>query len=121
MDIKTHHFGSITIDGVEYKKDIVVDQGKIFKRDKKISKKYKDKFDGHTPLTGEENIPWNCKTLVIGTGYYGSLPISDDFKKNAEKRGVELKIFKTPEAIDFLNKLNKEDFKDINVILHLTC
>lgn len=121
MKIKATHFGSIIIDGVEYKKDIILDRGKILKRDKKRSKKYKDEFDGHTPLTKKENIPWDCKILVIGTGYYGSLPVSDDFKQEAEKRGVELKVLKTPEAVDFLNKFNKEDLKEINAILHLTC
>ncbi|HIH78197.1 MAG TPA: hypothetical protein HA341_04665 [Halobacteria archaeon] len=121
MEIKAINFGSIIIDGIEYKKDIVLEKGKIFKRDKKISKKYKDEFDGHTPLTREEDIPWNCKTLVIGTGYYGALPISDDLKKEAEERGVKLKILKTPDAVDFLNKLNEDEFKEINVILHVTC
>lgn len=121
MIIKADHFGSIIINGTKFKKDIVLDKGKVIKRDKKVSKKYKDNFGGHTPLTSEENIPWDCRILVIGTGYYGSLPISDNFKKEADKHSIKLKILKTPDAADFLNKLSDEDFKKINAVLHITC
>jgi hypothetical protein len=43
----------------------VIDRGHVRKRSKKPSKKYRDQF-GHTPLSMEEEIPWTCRTLVIG-------------------------------------------------------
>ena len=67
MKVEKVKFGQIIIDGHEYNKDFVVDQGKIFKRNKQVSKALKTGF-GHTPLTLGENIPWNCKQLIIGTG-----------------------------------------------------
>jgi len=42
------------------------------KRKKEPSKKFREA--GHTPLSVEEEIPWKCRRLVIGTGA-GALPI----------------------------------------------
>ncbi len=41
---------------------------------RKPSKKFREDF-GHTPLSVEEEIPWKCRQLVIGTGAYGRLPV----------------------------------------------
>jgi len=69
-------FGEIRIDGKTCDCDIVIDRGRVFRRDKKASKKYRDAF-GHTPISTEENIPWKCRRLVIGTGG-GALPVMDE-------------------------------------------
>ena len=66
MNFEKFSVGSIRIDGVIYEKDVVIDHGKIRKRKEKPSKKYRDQF-GHTPLSAEEEILWNCRrTQVIG-------------------------------------------------------
>jgi len=109
-------FGRINIDGKTYHKDVVVDRGNILKREKGKSKSHRADF-GHTPLTPSENIPWNCTELVIGTGYYSRLPVTDDMKTEAKKRGVELKIMKTAKACDYLASANK----GTNAVLHITC
>jgi hypothetical protein len=58
-----------------YRKDVVVDGGKIRKRDKGPSQERYAKKWGHTPLTAAEEIPWGGKRLIIGTGAHGDLPI----------------------------------------------
>ena len=108
-------FGSICINGISYEHDVVIDRGKVRKRDKKPSKKFRDHF-GHTPLSIEEEIPWKCHRLVIGTGG-GALPIMKEVKQEARRREIELIILPTEEAIQIL----KEDPEDTNAILHLTC
>ena len=60
-------FGSIRIDGVIYDHYVGIDRGKVFKRKKKPSRKLRDTF-GQTPLSLEEDIPWKCRRLVVGTG-----------------------------------------------------
>ena len=67
MRFEKFSFGSIRIDGTTYEHDVVIDRGQIRKRKKKASKKFRDAF-GHTPLSIEEEIPWKCQRLVIGTG-----------------------------------------------------
>ncbi|MBN2481706.1 MAG: hypothetical protein JXB19_08205 [Bacteroidales bacterium] len=107
-------FGSVTIDGVRYDKDVIIDRGEVKKRKKSESKKYRDRF-GHTPLSAEENIPWNCKHLIIGTGHSESLPVMDEVLETAVRRGVNVTLMSTPEAVKLVNN------KDTNFILHLTC
>jgi hypothetical protein len=109
-------FGTIDIDGVTYEYDLVVDRGEIHKRKKKASKKFRDAF-GHTPLTTEEDIPWKCARLVIGTGAYGRLPVMDDVKREAKERGVKLVVLPTADAIRVLKKHPKKT----NAVLHVTC
>jgi hypothetical protein len=56
MRFEVFSFGSIRIDGVTYEHDVVIDQGRVRKRKKKPSKKFRDEF-GHTPLSAEDEIP----------------------------------------------------------------
>lgn len=110
-------FGSVVIDGKRYDKDIVIDKGKIAKRDKKASKPKAAKY-GHTPLTARENIPWDCKVLVIGTGHSQALPVTGKVTKLAREKRVELKLMPTPKALEFLSNA---DLATTNAVLHLTC
>ncbi|TMG16379.1 MAG: hypothetical protein E6I01_05410 [Chloroflexi bacterium] len=103
MRVDRFSFGSIRIDGKIYENDVVLDRGKVRKRKKKASKPFRDRF-GHTPLSTEENIPWKCATLVVGTGAEGSLP-------------VELVAVPTEKAIALL----KTTAKPTNAVLHITC
>jgi hypothetical protein len=114
MKIKKLSFGSINIDGENYFKDIVIHKGKIKKRKKKESKKFRGRF-GHTPLSILENIPWDCKKLIIGTGHSYALPVMNEVKEKAKKKAVELVLKSTPDAILYINE------KNTNLILHLAC
>jgi len=109
-------FGSIRIDGVTYEHDVIIDGGDVSKRKKKPSKPFRDRF-GHTPISNEEDIPWKCGTLVIGTGEQGALPVMPEVKREATRRQVELVTVPTEKAIDLLNR----DGKRVNAILHVTC
>jgi hypothetical protein len=115
MQFEAFSFGSIRIDGVTYDHDVVIDHGEVYKRKKKPSKKYQDNF-GHTPLSIEERIPWDCRRLVIGTGT-GALPVMDEVKQEARRRNIELRILPTSQAIELL----KAASRDTNAILHVTC
>ncbi|PCE32432.1 MTH938/NDUFAF3 family protein [Burkholderia ubonensis] len=115
MRFEAFSFGFIRIDGVTYEHDVVVDHGQVRKRRKKPSRQFRDAF-GHTPLSAAEDIPWKCHRLVIGTGT-GALPVMDEVKHEAKRRGVELVILPTAEAIAKL----KEHPGQTNAILHVTC
>jgi len=89
-------FGSIRIDGITYEHDVVIDQGNIRKRNKKPSKKFRDTY-GHTPLSVDEDIPWKCERLVVGTGT-GALPVMDEVKREARRRKIRRTRFCTSHA-----------------------
>jgi len=115
MRFEAFSFGSIRIDGVTYEHDVVIDRGEVRKRKKKSSKKFRDAF-GHTPLSLEEEIPWKCRKLVIGTGT-GALPVMEEVKREAKRRNIKLLVLPTTEAIEVL----KASPKETNAILHVTC
>lgn len=114
MKVKNLSFGSITIDGKTYENDVIIDNGSIKKREKAESKKYSDRF-GHTPLSPDENIPWDCKRLIVGTGYSASMPVMDEVFSISVCKGVEMITMSTPEAVKHIND------RHTNLILHLTC
>jgi len=115
MHFEAFSFGLIRIDGVTYEHDVLIDRGRVRKRKKKASKKFRDAF-GHTPLSIEEEIPWKCRKLVIGTGT-GALPIMEEVRQEAKRRHVRLLVLPTPQAIRAL----EEDPQQTNAILHVTC
>ena len=116
MQFNHFAFGVIEVDGTTYDHDLVLDRGEIHRRNKKASKQFRDAY-GHTPLSIEEDIPWKCTRLVVGTGAYGRLPVMDEVKREARDRGVELIAVPTAEAIKVLEKHPKKT----NAILHVTC
>jgi hypothetical protein len=73
---------------------------------------------GHTPLTAAEAIPWKAQRLWIGTGAHGRLPVADDVRDEARRRGVELLMKATPKLVRLINRSLPED---TNLILHATC
>jgi hypothetical protein len=109
-------FGSIEVDGTTYEHDVVVDRGDIRKRKKGPSKALRSRY-GHTPLSLHEDIPWECRRLVIGSGAAGALPVVDDVAEEASRRGVELLVLPTSQAIEELEHAPA----DTNAILHVTC
>ena len=115
MRFEAFSFGSICIDGTTYGYDVVIDRGRIRKRKKKRPKGSVTDF-GHTPLSIEEEIPWKCRQLVIGTGT-GALPVMEEVKREAHRRKIRLAILPTTEAIKAL----QENPEETNAVLHVTC
>ena len=117
MKAKMLGFGSLEIDGECFEKDVVIEGGRIRRRKKGPSKPLRDRY-GHTPLSAQEEIPWSAPRLVIGTGAYGQLPVMDDVREEARRRGVELVVMPTEEAC----RLIESDTEDeLAAILHVTC
>ncbi len=110
-------FGAVEIDGQRYEHDVVVEHGRVSRRHKKASRPLRDRF-GHTPLSLEEPIPWRCRRLIVGTGTLGSLPIVDEVRAEAGRRGVELVAVPTDEACRLLCAADPDDTA---AILHVTC
>src|SRR5260370_31249163 len=103
--MRSNHFsfGSLQIDGTVYEDDVIIDRGEIRKRKKKPSKKLREQF-GHTPLSIEEEIPWQCRQLVIGSGAYGRLPVMQGVQREADRHKIKLLVLPTIDAIEVLNR-----------------
>jgi len=116
MRFTSYSFGSIQVDGVTYDHDLIIDRGKVRKRKKTASRKFRGAY-GHTPLSIAEDIPWRCRRLVIGTGAHGALPVMQEVRDEARRRKIDLVVLPTAEAAGALAKAAA----DTNAILHLTC
>lgn len=117
VDLEYPSFGTIIIDGESHDHDVVIDDCTVRARDKAPSRPLKARF-GHTPLSPDEDTPWSCPELVIGTGYSGRLPVMDEVHREAERRGVELIVLPTADAV---TALTGTDLSGVNAILHVTC
>ena len=116
MRFTGYSFGSVRVDGVTYDHDLIIDRGKVRKRKKAASRKFRGAY-GHTPLSIAENIPWRCRRLVVGSGAGGALPVLQQVRDEARRRKIDLVVLPTAEAISALTKATA----DTNAILHLTC
>jgi hypothetical protein len=108
-------FGSVRVDGVTYDHDLIIDCGKIRKRKKAASRKFRGAY-GYTPVSAEEDIPWRCRRLVIGTGADGALPVMQQVRDEARRRKVDLAVVPTAQAIAVLAQARAHT----NAVLHLT-
>jgi hypothetical protein len=110
-------FGQLKIEGERYNRDVVIEGGKIRKRDKAPSKVLQGRAR-HTPLSAAEQIPWGGKRLIIGTGARGQLPIAAEVSEEAKRRGIAIEALPTSEACLLLAAIDPDD---VYAILHVTC
>ena len=117
MHARLVQFGKLDINGKHFGKDVVIEDGKIRKRNKNPSKLYRDRY-GHTPLSADETIPWHGQRLIIGTGTYGKLPIMAEVSEEAQRRGIEIVALPTAQACQLIDECPDAE---VNAILHVTC
>jgi hypothetical protein len=109
--------GEIVLWGKRYRTDVVIEAGKVRKRNKKPSKAFKDDA-GHTPLSLAEKIPWGAGGLIVGTGVAGGLPIMAEVFGEAAKRGVAVMPVPLDEALRTIGQMQREE---VFAVLHITC
>jgi hypothetical protein len=110
-------FGELELEGERYDRDVVIDGGRVRPRKKGPSKALRHRY-GHTPLTAAERIPWGGRTLIVGTGADGALPVAPDLLAEARRRGVEVRALPTADACRLLAGLDPDD---VHAVLHVTC
>lgn len=118
MKINSTEFGSITINGTTYLHDILIRlSGEVAKRKKKLSKKYYG--TSHIISCDEAKFIYEkgCNTLVLGTGQYGNVTLSQEAADFFEHHDCRVILQPTPVAIETYNKS-----KDKTIgLFHVTC
>src|SRR5438045_6495190 len=117
MEARLIKFGEIEVEGKRYTHDVVIDGGKVRKRNKGPSRQFREEF-GHTPLSAGEEIPWGGKQLIVGTGAHGALPVMDEVLAEAKRRDIEVTVAPTLEVCQLLEEVTKVQ---AYAILHGTC
>ena len=111
-------FGSITISGKQYDKDVVIRlNNSIEKRKKKLSK---EKY-GTSHIVSKKEAKFiyeeGAKYVVIGSGQYGALELSDEAHSYFKSKNCKVICEATPDAIKIWN--GKSDPKV--GMFHITC
>src|SRR6266480_6494387 len=105
MKIESTTFGAITIDGTTYQHDVVVRlSGEVVKRKKKLSRK----LYGTSHVLSKDEAKFlfekGCDEVVIGSGQMGNVHLSPEAEAYFERKGCEILLKPTPEAIRMFNR-----------------
>ena len=117
MDAELVDFGVLEVEGTRYTHDVVIEGGRVTRRHKGRSKSLRDRY-GHTPLSMLEDIPWGGRSLIIGTGHDGALPVDPAIEAEARRRGITIEAVPTRDACRRLAGLRA---RDVYAVLHVTC
>ncbi len=114
MKIDKYNFGSITINGKEYTKDVIIFPDNIF------CPWWRE--EGHSlSLRDLKNVvELHPSLLIVGTGAYGVMKVPEKTIKELKEIKIKVIIAKTGEAVKLYNEKHKEE-KSIIACLHLTC
>lgn len=114
MNIGTYRFGKIDIGGRSYRSDVIITpEGVIDGWWRK---------HGHGVAVGDltEIIAAKPDILVIGTGYFGQMAISDEARRYLEAQGIHVRESRTRQAVADFNRLKTQRARVV-AALHLTC
>jgi hypothetical protein len=117
-EITSTTFGSITIDGQDYNHDVMITLDReVHTRQKKLSKKVYG--TSHTISLSEAEFVYEgqAEELVIGTGQYDQLRLSDEARKFLHDKGVRVSLAPTPQAIQRWNQASGR----VIGLFHITC
>lgn len=112
MEITQYSFGKITIDGKTYTSDLVI---------------YPDHIDpawwrkeGHSLAAEDIRTVLDAKPelLIIGTGFYGFMKVSDETLRLILAEGIAVQAEKTSKAVELLQAIGN---RRTAAALHLTC
>jgi hypothetical protein len=111
-------FGSITIDGEIYKRDVMIRlSGKVKKRKKKLSKAVYG--TSHTISLDEAKHAYQkgAERLIIGTGQFGMVGLSDEAAEYFGRKGCQVDLLPMKEAIQVWNEAEGA----VIGLFHITC
>jgi len=110
MRIEKMKFGSIIINGKEYKNDVIVTNTSV-----------STKESSHTITKEdiEDILLTDPDVIIIGTGTSGKVKVPKEVKVMVESHNKEMIIGKTPEVINDFNRIKTKN--KVVGIFHLTC
>lgn len=119
MKIDSVSWGNIVVNGQKFGQVIITGD-----RVRERGREKLEKLFGATHVVGdwevEELLSENPQIIIIGTGQFGVLKVSDEIKEKLTRSGAEIKVLLTPAAVaEFNRKINEG--KNVNALIHTTC
>jgi hypothetical protein len=111
-------FGSITIDGERYERDVLIRlDGRVKKRKKKLSKAVHGTSHLLSLDEAKHVYEKGAERLIVGAGQSGLLRLSEDAASYFQGKGCRVKLLPTPQAIEAWNKAEGA----VIGLFHVTC
>ncbi len=117
-EINNTGFGTITINNILYNHDVIIGlDGQVSKRKKKLSKAVYG--TSHTLSVEEIEHVYEdgAEKLIVGTGQFGLVKLSDEAAKFLESRRCVCLLYPTPRAVKEWNSTRAASIG----LFHVTC
>ncbi len=114
MIIEEYSFGRIKVAGKVYTSDVIIYPDRV------DSSWWRE--DGHCLVPGDlAGVLLDPPAiLVIGTGYFGRMAVSDETFTDLRGRGMQVLATPTKDAVEEFNRLQRQHARVV-AALHLTC
>jgi len=111
--IEHYRFGAIIVDGQCYTQDLIILPDRI------IAGWWRQ--EGHALYPGDLTAVFEAapEVLVVGTGAYGMMRVTEETHRALEAAGIRLIAAPTAEAVKTYNELRKKTH--VAAAFHLTC
>jgi len=111
-------FGSITIDGEDFDRDVIIRlDGQVKKRKKKLSKALYGTSHMISRDEAEHVYQAGAKRLIIGSGQFGMVKLSDEAAGYFQDRNCQVDVSPTKAAIEAWNEADGA----VIGLFHITC
>jgi hypothetical protein len=115
VHVDSYSFGRITIDGVEYTKDVLMVNGEV-------RSPWLRSAGGHLFALVDlaEVLGARPEVVVLGTGYFGLVRVAEETRSAVAAAGTRVVCERTGRAVQELNRLAASGC-DVAAAFHLTC
>ena len=112
--IESYNFGSMTVMGQSHRNDLKIIDDKV------VGNWWRR--EGHALYVQDiDDILYaSVETLVVGTGAYGGMRVTEEAAQAIEGQGINLVAVPTKEAVSIFNTLHAQG-KRVAGAFHLTC
>ncbi|MCX8033831.1 MAG: Mth938-like domain-containing protein [Thermodesulfovibrio sp.] len=114
MKITHYSFGKVTIDNKEFTADLIVFSDSIY------PSWWRKEGHGLCMEDLTEIFKKNINTLIVGTGAYGKMKVSETLINDLRAKGIETYVMETDKAVSLFNQFLEEG-KNVAGAFHLTC
>lgn len=112
--IESYSFGNMTVTGQTHQNDLKIIEDKI------IGNWWRREGHALYPQDIDDILYASVETLVVGTGAYGGMKVTEEAALAIEGQGINLVAVPTKEAVSIFNNLHAQD-KRVAGAFHLTC
>lgn len=114
MIIGAYRFGQINIDGHAYTSDVIITPERV------VDTWWRQ--EGHRLAVADlaDIVAAQPDVVVVGTGYFGRMAVSDDARRYLEAHGIRVREARTRQAVQEFNHLQERHARVV-AALHLTC